>query len=152
MTVLHARMPPLFSRNRAFPIIRALTISYPTVVQVIRKQIIDKRLFGFTFDMDQQPRHSLFLGRSPADLVLLPQLTEAVVFQPSGQFRGFESCQIAYFLRTRSATKTSSGRKWSSRSGDCVPTITCVLVEACLMREREHGDRVGMQSQLWFID
>ena len=144
-------MPPLFSRNRAFPSIRALTIFISKVVQVIRKKIVYKCLFCFTLDMDQQPRHGSFLGRSPADLVLLPQLTETIVFQPSGQFRGFQSCQFRASFDA--ICHQDIFRSEMVKEERRLRTNNHLCLGRGLLDERsQHGDRVGVQSQLRFID
>ena len=61
--------------------------------EMIPQDLIDERLLSLTFDVNEEPGHAL-LGAGPAaELVLFPELAEAVVLQPSGKTLPIESSQ-----------------------------------------------------------
>ena len=66
------------------------------------KHIIHEVLFGLAFDMNQETRHGLILMRPACELVLLPELTEAVVIKPRPKLRGVQAgelCSIFHPVR-----------------------------------------------------
>ena len=70
-------------------------------VEMRRKDFIDESLFCLTFDMDKQAGHDFLFGRRPSsELVLFPELSEAVCLQPLAQFCGIQSRKLSASINT----------------------------------------------------
>ena len=66
------------------------------------QDLIDEPLLRLTFDVHQEPSHWLFGTGAAAELVLLPELAETVVLEPSGKTLPVESsqaCTVVHPLR-----------------------------------------------------
>ncbi len=66
--------------------------------EVRPQNLVDEVLFGVAFDVHQKSGHSSEGAGPAAELVLFPQLPEAIVLQPLGEIRGVQTPELCSFV------------------------------------------------------